>query len=145
MKKVIVYQSKKGIYRINRFLDWLIHMIAYAIILIAVSIVFKKTIYIDNSYFGLWGLLAAIIIYLLNKTIKPIIFWLTLPITGVTIGLFYPFINVFILNITDFILGNHFEINGLFFAFIVAVLISIMNVLMDIMIIKPILDRSDKQ
>lgn len=144
MKKVIIYQSKEEIYRINRFLDWLIHMIAYAIILIVVSIVFKKTIYIDNSYFGLWGLLAAIIIYLLNKTIKPIIFWLTLPITGVTIGLFYPFINVFILNITDFILGSHFEIHGLFFAFIVAVLISIMNVLMDIMIIKPILDRSDK-
>lgn len=126
---------------INSFIEWLIHIVAYALILISVSILFKKTIYIDNSLFGLWGLIASIIIYLLNKTVKPIIVWLTLPITGLTLGLFYPFINVFILHITDWFLGNHFEINGIFFACLVAVLISIMNILMDIMIIKPILER----
>lgn len=142
MKVVIIDKRKTGV-RLNHFIDWLIHMIAYAIILITVSIIFKKTIYIDNSYFGLWGVVAAIIIYLLNKTVKPILVWLTLPITGLTLGLFYPFINVFILHITDWILGSHFEINGIFFAFIVAFLISFMNVLMDIMVIKPILDRSD--
>lgn len=126
---------------INSFIEWLIHIVAYALILISVSILFKKTIYIDNSLFGLWGLIASIIIYLLNKTVKPIIVWLTLPITGLTLGLFYPFINVFILHITDWFLGNHFEINGIFFACVVAILISIMNILMDIMIIKPILER----
>lgn len=126
---------------INSFIEWLIHIVAYALILISVSILFKKTIYIDNSLFGLWGLIASIIIYLLNKTVKPIIVWLTLPITGLTLGLFYPFINVFILHITDWFLGNHFEINGIFFACLVAILISIMNILMDIMIIKPILER----
>ena len=126
---------------INSFIEWLIHIVAYALILISVSILFKKTIYIDNSLFGLWGLIASIIIYLLNKIVKPIIVWLTLPITGLTLGLFYPFINVFILHITDWFLGNHFEINGIFFACLVAILISIMNILMDIMIIKPILER----
>ena len=131
--------------KINKYLDWLIHMVAYALVLITVSILFKKTIYIDNSYFGLWGLLAAIIIYLLNKTVKPIIVWLTLPITGLTLGLFYPFINVLILNITDWFLGIHFDIHGLFFGFIVAVLISIMNILMDIMIIDPILKRGENK
>ena len=59
MKKI---KNKK----INGFVDWLIYMVAYALVLITVSLLFKKTIYIDNSYFGLWGLLAAIIIYLLN-------------------------------------------------------------------------------
>ena len=131
--------------KINSFIDWLIHMVAYALVLITVSILFKKTIYIDNSYFGLWGLFAAIIIYLLNKTVKPIIVWLTLPITGLTLGLFYPFINVLILNITDWFLGIHFDIHGIFFAFIVAVLISIMNILMDIMIIEPILKRGENK
>ena len=57
---------------INSFIEWLIHIVAYALILISVSILFKKTIYIDNSLFGLWGLIASIIIYLLNKTVKPI-------------------------------------------------------------------------
>ena len=119
-------------------------MVAYALVLITVSLIFKKTIYIDSGYFGFWGLLAAIIIYLLNKTVKPILFWLTLPITGLTLGLFYPFINVFVLYITDWFLGSHFQINGIFFAFLVAILISVMNVLMDIMIIEPILKRGEK-
>lgn len=142
--KIVVTDSKRTPkIHINRFIDWLIHMIAYALILITVSIIFKKTLYIDSSYFGLWGLLASIIIYLLNKTIKPIIVWLTLPITGLTLGLFYPFINVLILNITDWILGPYFEIYGIFISFIIAILISLMNFLMDIMIIDPILARGN--
>ncbi len=117
--------------RISKFMDWFINMIGYAIVLIAVSLIFKNTIYIDNSYFGLWGLVAAILIYFLNKTIKPILVILTLPLTGLTLGLFYPFINVFILNIVDFILGDYFTINGIFMAIIVSIFISIMNMMMD--------------
>ncbi|MCD8562259.1 MAG: phage holin family protein, partial [Bacilli bacterium] len=56
---------------------------------------------------------------------------LTLPLTGLTLGLFYPFINVFILNIVDFILGDYFTINGIFMAVIVSIFISIMNMMMD--------------
>ena len=145
MKLIIIDKKTSTKARLNRFIDWLIHMVAYALILIVVSIIFQKTIYIDNSYFGLWGLLASIIIYLLNKTVKPIIVWLTLPITGLTLGLFYPFINVFILHVTDWFLGQHFQISGIFFAFIVSVLISVMNILMDIMIIEPILARGNKR
>src|SRR5690554_3441950 len=120
MKIVIIKNQSK---RLNSFIDWLIHMFGYALVLIAVSLIFKKTIYIDDSYFGFWGLVSAILIYVLNKTIKPILVWLTLPITGLTLGLFYPFINVFILNIVDFILGSHFEIGGILMSFVVAICI----------------------
>jgi len=139
MKIVIVNNQSK---RLNSFIDWLIHMLGYALVLIAVSLIFKKTIYIDDSYFGFWGLMAAIIIYILNKTIKPVLIWLTLPITGLTLGLFYPFINVFILNMVDFILGNHFNIENLFMSFIVAICISAMNLLMGALVIEPILRRN---
>ncbi|MDD3392031.1 MAG: phage holin family protein [Bacilli bacterium] len=142
MKKVIIVQEDNN-KKINNFVDWLIYMIGYALVLITVSVIFKKTIYIDDSYFGLYGLIAAIIIYILNKTIKPIIIWLTLPITGLTLGLFYPFINVFILNIVDYLLGSHFIIKGLFMSFLVAVLISLMNILMDNIIIEPFLERKN--
>lgn len=143
--KIVIFDKKINQKRINRLFDWLIHMLAYALILITVSIIFKKTVYIDNSYFGLWGLCAAIIIFILNKTIKPIIFWLTLPITGLTLGLFYPFINVLILKIADFILMSHFEINGILMAFLVAVLISIMNIIMDTLIISPLLRKGERE
>ncbi len=128
---------------IIHIIDWFVYMVAYSFVLALVCMVFKKTIHIDTSYYGFWFLLSNIIIYILNKTIKPTLVWLTIPLTGMTLGLFYPFINVFILNIVDLILGPHFVIHGLFMSFIVAVLISIMNAIMDTIIIEPLLRRSN--
>ena len=121
--------------KINRFLDWFIHMLGYALVLIIVSLIFKKTVIIDTSYYGLWGLVAVIIIFVLNRTIKPILVWMTLPLTALTLGLFYPIINIFILKLTDIILGQHFDIHGTIFLFIVSVVISVMNAIMDNVII----------
>lgn len=119
---------------LNIFLDWLIHTIGYALILIFVSLIFTKTVQIDNSYFGLWALIAAILIGLCNITIKPVLVSLTIPITALTLGIFYPFINVIILKMVSWILGNHFNINGIFMAFFIAILISILNQVMDAVI-----------
>ena len=130
--------------KISKYIDWLIRMIGYALVLIMISIIFKNTIYIDNSYYGLWGLVAVIIIFILTKTIKPLIVWLTLPLTALTLGLFYPIINILILKITDFILVNHFDIHGTIMIFIVSIIISIMNTLMDSLIIKNILRIKNK-
>lgn len=126
-------KSKKELFL--KFFDWLIRILAYAVILIITSMIFKNTLYIDNSYFGLWGFLAALVIYLLNKTIKPILIWLTIPITGITLGLFYPFINLIILKIVSLVLMGHFEIYGIWFAVLASILISIMNVLADLFIL----------
>lgn len=130
--------------KINKWLDWLIHMIGYALVLITVSVIFNDTVYIDNSYFGLWGLIAVIIIFILNRTIKPLLVWMTLPLTALTLGLFYPLINIFILKITDFILGSHFYIRGTIFVFIVSIVISIMNAIMDNLIIDNLLKGRKK-
>lgn len=139
--KVIVVDKEK--IRLNKFFDWLLYMFLYTLILIFVSILFSKTFQIDSSYFGLWAFMASIIIYILNKTIKPIIFVLTLPITGLTLGLFYPFINVFIIKIADFILGTHFETHGIFILFIAAILISAMNFLTEKIILDPIVRKGE--
>jgi putative membrane protein len=139
MKIIIISNNKK---RINSFFKWLIYMFGHMLVLISVSVLFR-TFYIDNAYYGLYGLLATIIISILNITIKPLIILLTLPLTALTLGLFYPFINVFILKITDFILGDHFMIPGIGIAFIIAIIISIMNILMDNLIIGPILRKGE--
>lgn len=125
---------------IIKFIEWLIYMVGYAVVLITTAVLFKDSLYIDNGYFGLWSLIAVIIIFILNKTIKPLLVWLTLPITALTLGLFYPFINVLILNIVSWILGPHFEIlGGLLATFIMALSISLMNLIMK-NIIKEILE-----
>lgn len=137
MRIVIINNSRQWFYN---FYEWLIYLLGHAIVLITVAVLFDS-FYIDNAYFGLYGLMAAIIISILNITIKPLLILLTLPITTLTLGLFYPFINVLILKITAFILGNHFMIEGVWVAFFIAVIISLMNILMDNLIIKPILRK----
>lgn len=126
---------------INKCLDWLVHMIGYTLVLITTSVIFKNTVYIDPKYFGFWGLGAVLIIFCLNRTIKPLLVWMTLPLTAITLGLFYPLINIFILKITDWILLSHFEINGIFMVFIVSIFISIMNAIMDNIIIDGFIKR----
>jgi len=139
----LIIKDKNNVPRLNDILECIIYIVAYAIIIFLVSMLLK-TIDIDSNYFGLFSLLASLIIYILNKTIKPILFRLTIPITGITMGLFYPCINIIILKIINFILGKHFETHGIITLFLTAVLISFMNILMDELIIKPLLKRSEK-
>jgi putative membrane protein len=113
---------------IKKIMKWVLQIIGYSFILMCACIIFKKSIYIDNSCFGVWCLLASVLIYLLNKTVKPLLFWLTLPITGLTLGLFYPCINVIILYFVAFVMGNHFNLPGnILVVFLIAVFISIMK------------------
>lgn len=128
---------------LSNILNLIINIIAYALILSLIDFLLK-TIDIDNSYYGFYGLLASIIICFLNKTIKPLLFRLTVPITGITLGLFYPCINILILKLTDFILGPHFETHGVITLFLTAILISVMNLLMEEIILKPVFRKDDK-
>ena len=114
-----------------KLLDSIISILVYAIILIASSLVFKNTIHIDNSLFGLYSLLASTIIFILNRTVKPILIWLTLPLTALTLGLFYPVVNVIILKLTDYILMSHFQVHGYIMPFFLAIIISITYMILE--------------
>jgi len=128
----------------NRFIEWLIYMIGYAIVLITVSVLFTS-FEINNTYFGLYALLASIIIYILNQTIKPVLTYITLPITVLSWGLLYPISNVIILYITSFILGkDNFNISGIFAPFFIAIVISLLNILMEGLVLKPMTKRRNK-
>lgn len=123
----------------NKFFEWLLYMFGYTLVLITVSVLFQKYFYINSDYFGIYAFLASIIIYILNQTIKPILVYVTLPITALTMGLFYPIINVCILYLASFLLGSNFQIHGFILPFLIAIIISILNMFMEGMIIKPII------
>ena len=131
--------NEKNKLRLNKFLDWLLYFIGYTIVFILVTTLFKS-IHIDKNHFILWSTIIVFIVYLLNKTIKPVLVTLTIPITGITLGLFYPCINVFLLKLTDWIFGPHFQITNLFVAIFAAVLLSITNFIME-EIIKTIINK----
>lgn len=136
--------ANKNLKKVNKFLYWLLHMIGYALILICMSVIFPKSFYINNAYFGIYGLLVAVIIYWINQTIKPIIVLFTLPITGVTLGIFYPFINLLMLYLVSFIFGSNFVIHGLWIPLLISILISVMNLLLEGLVFKPVLERGRK-
>lgn len=122
--------KEKNVVRLNKFIEWLIYMIGYTIVFMLVSKLFK-TMHVDPNHFYLYSILIVLIIYILNRTIKPVLVTLTIPITGLTLGLFYPFINLFILKLTDWILGAHFELDNFLIALLVAILLSVMNFIVE--------------
>ncbi len=127
-------------YRLNLFLEWLIYMFGYAIVLLLTSNLFRP-LYVENF---LYGFIAAILIYILNKTVKPFLVTISLPLIGMSLGLFYFVINVVILLLVNVILGKHFYLTGFFSPIIVSIFISIMNVIMEKLIIKPLIERCKK-
>lgn len=143
MKVIVVDDKKKNNsnkeigYRLNAFLEWLIYMFGYALILLITSNLFRS-LYVENF---IYGFLAAIIIYILNKTIKPVLITISLPLIGMSLGLFYFVINVVILLLVDLILGKHFYLTGFFSPIIVSIFISVMNVIMENLIIIPLIER----
>lgn len=144
MKVIVVDSNKKKKtnskeieYRLNLFLEWLIYMFGYAIVLLITSNLFRP-LYVENF---LYGFIAAVLIYILNKTVKPFLVTISLPLIGMSLGLFYFVINVVILLLVSLVLGKHFYLTGFFSPFIVTIFISVMNVIMENLIIKPLIER----
>lgn len=138
MKKNRVYvieeTEKKDLY-LNSIIEFLLGIIAYALILLIANNIFKG-FYVENF---MWAMLATLIISLLNLVIKPALILFTLPLTISTLGIFYPIVNVIILKITALLLGSHFNVNGLLIPFIIAIFISLLRLIFDKFLVKPIM------
>jgi putative membrane protein len=72
------------------------------------------------------AILVAIILGVLNVTVKPFLILITIPITIMTLGLFLIVINVIVLMIADSFIGG-FNVNGFLWAVLFSVLVSIVN------------------
>lgn len=118
----------------NVVVELILNLACNTLVLMLASSLFESFEITSISY----AFLGAIIISLLNMTIKPLLVYLSLPMIFVTFGLFYPFINVFILKITSLILGNNFIVAGWIIPFFVALFISFMNMLFYRIIVLPV-------
>lgn len=74
-------------------------------------------------------LLAAIVLGLLNMSVKPILLVLSLPITVVTLGIFYLIINGLMLELTSVVMGGLFQFSSFTSAFMIAIVLSIVNLI----------------
>ena len=117
---------EKGTGLLQEFIEWLIYVAGYTLVFVIVTCLFDS-VQIDSDHLIIWSFIIVVILSVLNKTLKPILVTITMPLTGITFGLFYPFINVFLLKIVDWLLGKHFELHNIFILFFIAIRLSVMN------------------
>jgi hypothetical protein len=114
--------------KLFKLIEWIIYMILSTLAFILISNCFK-TIYINTDHIIIFGFLISIVIYIINKTIKPALVTITMPLIGMTAGLFYPFINLFILYLADWIFKSNFQIKNFWIGLFFAILLSIANLI----------------
>jgi putative membrane protein len=76
------------------------------------------------------ALIAALVIGLINATIGFILKVITFPLTLVTLGLFWFVINALMLELASALLAPGFQVHGFLAAFIGAIVLSVVNLLL---------------
>ncbi len=114
----------------SELIEFIVGIVVYAVVLLISSALFRG-IYVENA---LYALIAALILSLLNYTIKPLLVYLTLPLTLSSLGLCYPIVNMIILWICSLLMGSSFQVGGFISLFFVSVFISALRLFLDSMI-----------
>ena len=97
------------------------------LLLTAIAVVILANVLPGVSVDSYWtAIIVALVLALLNFTVKPLLVLLTLPVTVLTLGLFLLVINAIIIFIADgFISG--FDVDGWFIAVIFSLLLSLLQ------------------
>ena len=138
MKLVVV--EKNNNVRFNKILETILYIVGYTFSFFVVSKMFD-TFVLSEKLPILYAFLAVALIYLINKTVKPILVFFTIPITALSLGAFYFVLNTGILKLVDWIMGDKVDFTNIWILFIISIVISIVNLLIDLIIIKPIIKR----
>jgi len=135
-----IYINRKEVKSINRkdeAITMLLELLVSAVTLMLASYIFKG-FYVENI---IYALLTALLISVLNTTIKPFLIALTLPITIITWGLFYPVINVIIMKLASILMGDGFIVKGWILPFFIAIFISVVTPMLHKIFIKPFIEE----
>ncbi len=130
--------------KFNLFLEFLLYSVLYTGAFLAVESIFDS-FELDKDYPVLFAFLAIVVIYVLEKVLKPILVTVFTPITGLTFGLFYFVINAFILKLTDWILLGALDFKDIWVLLLISVILSLLNLLIEKFIIEPIIRRANKK
>ena len=126
----MIYSKDKSFKYI--ILEYTLTLIINSIVLILASKIFKG-FYIQS--FG-YAIITSLVISLLCSTVKPFLNLIFLPVTVITTGIFYPFINVIILKLASLIMGDAFVVEGWILPFFIALFISFTTLILDKLITK---------
>ena len=109
---------------LNGLTGFLVHWAVMTFALWVASHVFKGIKY--SSAGALW--VAALLLGLANAVVRPILVWLTLPLTILTLGLFLLVINALMVLLVSALVKG-FEVRGFWTAFFAAIFIAVLSFL----------------
>ena len=121
----------------KEFVTFFLEILTGALSLMIASYLFKS-FYVENFWYAC---LASVIISVISVYLKPLLEFIALPINILTMGLTTPLINVVILKITQLILGSKFVVNGWIIPIFIAIFISVVNVLLNNLIVDKYKER----
>ena len=121
----------------KEFVTFVLEILTGALSLMIASYLFKS-FYVENFWYAC---LASVIISVISVYLKPLPEFIALPINILTMGLTTPLINVVILKITHLILGSKFVVNGWIIPIFIAIFISVVNVLLNNLIVDKYKER----
>ena len=130
--------------RINLLLEFVLYSVLYTAAFMAVESMFGS-FFLGRDNKILYAFLAIVVIYVLEKVLKPILVTIATPITGVTFGLFYFVINTFLLKLTDWIMGPKLDFTDIWALFVISIVLALLNLLIEKLIIEPIIRRATKK
>ena len=128
--------------KVSKGIQWLIYIALYVLIIILINNLFDS-IYIEPKHQILTTLVLLLLLTILNQTVKPILVRLTIPIIGLTLGIFYILINLFILKLVDWIMGPFFNMTSFWPALLFSLLVTGANLLLE-MIFRDVKKTSKK-
>jgi len=113
--------------KLLRFLgNWAINTLSVAV---AVALLHGHINYEHWNYL----LIASLLLGLLNAFVRPILLLLALPLLIFTLGLFTLVINALLLYFVGVLMAPHFQVDSFGFAFLGALIISIVSILLNVM------------
>jgi putative membrane protein len=101
-------------------------LIPWLVTTISLLIISKLPIGIEIDSFGK-ALVSAAVFGILNALVKPILFWLTIPITILTLGLFLLILNAIILGLAAYLVSGFRLRFGFWSALLGAFLLGLVN------------------
>jgi len=74
-----------------------------------------------------WALIVAFTLSILNSFVKPVLIFMTIPATVVTLGLFLFVINACIVLMADWVIDEGFQVENLGFALLFSIILSLVT------------------
>jgi len=138
-KKETIVEKTKSNPILNKIYEILLYLFSYTVTLLILQLFFKSIEIAEPKI--LFSIIAVVIIYILNQVVRPILVTITMPITGITFGLFYFVINTFLLKLTDLMMFDKLDFTNIWILFLISILLSILRFVIEDVILKPIIKK----